>query len=208
MEMLTNNRRKGNLGDLANFVLQGRLATIAHVHGEKYELPVAIRMVGEELASADHNESSPEFGVIVEGTPRNLQPFLRDEVYRFAAEALRNAFRHAAAKNVEVEIRYDKKYFRVRVRDDGQGIDPENLRGDGREGHYGLHGMRERAKVVDGKLTIWTGQDIGTEVELIIPAPRAKSTRRFWYFGSPVTDRGGAQKRGGGGWRPEGGGNT
>ena len=96
---------------------------------EKNDLAVAIRTVGEELASAETNQSSPNFNVVVEGTSRNLHPILRDEVYRLAAEALRNAFRHAAAQNVEVEIRYDEKYFRLRVRDDGKGI---RLRGASR----------------------------------------------------------------------------
>ena len=152
---------------------------------EKNDLAVAIRTVGEELASAETNELSPNFKVVVEGMSRNLHPILRDEVYRLAAEALRNAFRHAAAQNVEVEIRYDEKYFRLRVRDDGKGIHTEVLRGHGPEGHYGLHGMRERAKLVGGKLTIWTELNIGTEIELNIPGARAyvKSTRPFWYFG-------------------------
>ena len=152
---------------------------------EKNDLAVAIRTVGEELAFAESNQPSPNFKVVVEGTPRNLHPILRDEAYRLAVEALRNAFRHAAAQNLEVEIRYDENYFRLRVRDDGKGIGDEALRGDGREGHYGLHGMKERAKLVGGKLTIWSEVDSGTEIELIIPASRAyeKSTRRFWYFG-------------------------
>jgi len=152
---------------------------------EKNDLALAIRTVGEELASAETNHSSPNFKVVVEGTSRNLHPILRDEVYRVAAEALRNAFRHAAAQNVEAEIHYDEKYFRLRVRDDGKGIGSEVLRGDGREGHYGLHGMKERAKIVGGKLTIWSEVDGGTEIELIIPASRAyaKPTRGFWQFG-------------------------
>ena len=152
---------------------------------EKNDLAVAIRTVGEELASAETDQSSPNFTVVVEGTSRNLHPILRDEAYRLAVEALRNAFRHAAAQNLEVEIRYDENYFRLRVRDDGKGIGEEVLRGDGRKGHYGLYGMKERAKLVGGKLTIWSEVDSGTEIELIIPASRAygKSTRRFWYFG-------------------------
>ena len=152
---------------------------------EKNDLALAIRTVGEELASAETNHSFPNFKVVVEGTSRNLHPILRDEVYRLAAEALRNAFRHAAAQNVEVEIRYDEKSFRLRVRDDGKGIGTEVLRADGREGHYGLHGMRERAKLVGGKLTIWSEENGGTEIELIIPASRAyaKATRGFWHFG-------------------------
>ncbi len=152
---------------------------------EKDDLAVAIKTIGEELAAAEKHQTAIPFQVLVEGTPQNLHPILRDEVYRLAAEALRNAFRHAAARHVEVEIRYHEKYFRLRVRDDGKGIQPEVLRGDGRERHYGLHGMRERAKLAGGELTIWSEVDSGTEIELIIAASRAyvKPTRRFWYFG-------------------------
>jgi nitrate/nitrite-specific signal transduction histidine kinase len=64
----------------------------------------------------------------------------------------------------------------VRVRDDGKGIDPEVLRAEGREGHFGLRGMRERAKLAGGKLTVWSGLATGTEVELSIPAPHAYSS--------------------------------
>jgi signal transduction histidine kinase len=150
---------------------------------EKSDLALAIRTIGEELTSAE--QSFPNFNLVVEGISRNLHPILPDEIYRLATEALRNAFRHAAAQNIEVEIRYDAKYFRLRVRDDGKGIDPEVLRGDGREGHYGLPGMRERAKLVGGKLAIWTELDGGTEIEVNIPGARVyvKSTRPFWYFG-------------------------
>ena len=151
---------------------------------EKNDLGVAIRTIGEELSSVETNHSAPKFEVVVEGTPRNLRPFLRDEVYRLVAEALRNAFRHAQARRIEVELRYDEKDFTVRVRDNGRGINREVLSGSGREGHYGLHGMRERAKLVGGVLEIWSEVDSGTEVELSIPASRAytKSPRRFWFF--------------------------
>jgi len=156
-----------------------RLSTV-----EKNDLAVAIRGVAEELASTDTHQSAPAFQVVVEGTPRNLHPILRDEVYRIAVEALRNAFRHAQAQQIEVELRYDERDFRLRVRDDGKGIHRDVLGGDGREGHFGLHGMRERAKLVGGDLTIWSEVDSGTEVELSIPASRAytKSLRRFWLF--------------------------
>src|SRR5215469_2773355 len=156
-----------------------RLSTV-----EKNDLAVAIRAVGEELAAAN-NKSAEAFQVVVEGTPRNLHPILRDEVYRIAVEALRNSFRHAAAKSIEVEIRYDAKYLRLRVRDDGIGIQPEVLKGDGREGHYGLPGMRERAKLMGGKLTIWSEMEGGTEIELMLPGLRAyeRSTQRFWGLG-------------------------
>ena len=144
---------------------------------------MAIRTIGEELAADETNQSFAVFQVEVEGTPRNLQPILRDEVYRLAGEALRNAFWHAQARRIEVEIRYDEKQFRLRVRDDGKGIDPKVLGEEGREGHYGLHGMRERAKLVGGKVAVWSKRYSGTEVELTIPASIAYATatrRHSW----------------------------
>jgi signal transduction histidine kinase len=69
-----------------------------------------------------------------------------------------------------VEIHYDKWLFRLRVRDDGKGIDPKVLRAGGRTGHHGLPGMHERAKLVGGKPAVWSELDSGTEMELTIPA--------------------------------------
>jgi len=110
------------------------------------------------------------FDVAVEGASRDLNPILRDDVYRIAGEAMRNALEHAQARRVEVEVHYDKHGLRLRVRDDGKGIDPEILRNQGRSGHFGVQGMRERAKLVGGRLEIWSELDSGTEVELSIPA--------------------------------------
>jgi signal transduction histidine kinase/streptogramin lyase len=120
---------------------------------ERNDLAFAIKTLGGELAAADSRPDRPEFGVQVEGTPRNLHPILRDEVYRMAREAIRNAFRHADARQIEVEIHYDDRQIRLRVRDDGKGINPKLLSDDGRKGHFGLRGMRERAKLIGGKLT-------------------------------------------------------
>jgi len=86
---------------------------------------------------------------------------------------MRNAFHHSGAKQIEVEIHYDDRRLRMRVRDDGKGIDPKLISEDGREGHFGLRGMRERAKLIGGKLTVWSELDAGTEVELRIAAARA-----------------------------------
>jgi signal transduction histidine kinase/ligand-binding sensor domain-containing protein len=150
---------------------------------ETNDLVSAVRILGEELGAADTNQNSAVFEVEVEGAPRNLHPILRDEVYRIAAEALRNAFRHAQAQRIEVEILYGERWLRLRVRDDGKGIDPRFLSGNGRAGHYGLHGMRERARLVGGKLAVWSKLDSGTEVELSIPASTAYATssrRRSW----------------------------
>ena len=150
---------------------------------ERNDLALAIKTLGGELAAADSRPHRPGFGVQVEGTPRNLHPILRDEVYRIAGEAMRNAFRYADAKQIEVEIHYDERQIRLRVRDDGKGINPKFLSDDGREGHFGLRGMRERAKLIGGKLTVWSELDSGTEVELSIPASRvymAPTGQRSW----------------------------
>ena len=149
---------------------------------EKNDLAQAISALGEELATDSSNQPSARFHVSIEGEPRELHPILRDEVYRIAAEALRNAFRHAHAQQIEVEICYDNQELRLRVRDNGQGFDPAFFASQGREGHYGLPGMRERAKIAGGKLTIWSQVGAGTEVELQIPAGTAyaKNSRRSW----------------------------
>jgi ligand-binding sensor domain-containing protein/signal transduction histidine kinase len=148
------------------------------------DLALAISTLGEALASAETNPHAAQLEVEVEGTPQSLHPILRDEVYRIAGEAVRNAFKHARAQRIEVEIRYDDRQLRVRVRDDGKGIDPNYLIDDERPGHYGLRGMRERAKLLGGKLAVWSELDSGTEVELRIPASRAYETpagrRRSW----------------------------
>jgi signal transduction histidine kinase len=137
------------------------------------DLARAITTLGEELAADQTGQNCPDFRVTMEGASRDLVPLVRDEVYRIASEALRNAFRHAQARRIEVEILYARRQLRLWVSDNGKGIDPKVLAEGGREGHYGLAGLNERAKVVGGKLAIWSKSDSGTEVELTIPASLA-----------------------------------
>jgi PAS domain S-box-containing protein len=134
------------------------------------DLAQGITTFGEGLAS---DAGSPEFRVSAEGKPRDLPPLVRDEVYRIASEGLRNAFRHADARRVEVAIHYDDREFRLRVRDFGKGIEPKILEAGARVGHHGMQGMRERARLAGGKLTVWSELDSGTEIELTIPAALA-----------------------------------
>ena len=74
---------------------------------ERNDLALAISTLGEEFENDSSNHRPATFRVSVEGQARDLHPILRDEIYKIAAEALRNAFHHAQAKQVEVEIRYD-----------------------------------------------------------------------------------------------------
>jgi signal transduction histidine kinase/ligand-binding sensor domain-containing protein len=147
------------------------------------DLALAISTLGDELATDSARDHAVAFRVAIEGEARNLHPILRDDVYKIAAEALRNAFRHSQARQIEVEIRYDTQQFRLRVRDDGKGVDRAILSSQGSEGHYGLPGMRERATLVGGKLVVWSEVDAGTEVELRVPASSAYATaeRSSWF---------------------------
>jgi signal transduction histidine kinase/ligand-binding sensor domain-containing protein len=152
---------------------------------ERNDLAQAITTLGRELAAEASSHTSVGLQVDVGGTPRTLHSIVRDEIYRIASEALRNAFRHAEAKQIEVELRYDERQLRLRIRDDGRGIDPNFLTAEGRAGHFGLHGMRERAKLIGGKLSVWTAPGSGTEIELSVPAVHAYvasfASWRSWF---------------------------
>jgi signal transduction histidine kinase len=130
-----------------------------------------INATGQDLANSrigDHD--SPAFGLTVEGQQRPLDPVIRDEVHHIASEVLRNAFRHAQARRIEAEILYDEGQLRLRVRDDGKGVDPKVLQEGSRPGHWGLPGVRERAQQIGAKLDLWSQAEAGTEVQLTVPA--------------------------------------
>ncbi len=132
------------------------------------DLAEAITALGEELGSRDGSSNSAKLHLEVDGKPQELHPILRDDVYRIAREALRNAFYHAQASKIEAEITYSERLLRLRIRDNGTGIDP-NVVDTGREGHWGLQGMRERAQQIGAQLEIWSQAGAGTEVDLSIP---------------------------------------
>jgi signal transduction histidine kinase/ligand-binding sensor domain-containing protein len=129
------------------------------------ELERAFAGVPQELAMA----TQASYRVRVGGRPRPLKAIVRDEIYRIGREGLVNAFRHADASDVEIEIDYGTRELRVCVRDDGRGIDPAVMQ-SGVDGHWGIPGMRERAQRIGGTLTIRSRAGAGTEVELRVAA--------------------------------------
>jgi signal transduction histidine kinase len=138
-----------------------------------------LKVVGDELAaSQEQNGQVPTFGVIIEGKQQPLSLTLQDEVYKISREVIRNAFKHAAASRIEVEIRYDYDQLRLRIRDDGKGIDPKILNDGGQSGHWGIHGLRERAQRIGSHLDFWSEAGAGTEVQLTLPAAVAYEKRR------------------------------
>jgi signal transduction histidine kinase len=145
-----------------------------------------LTILAEEFAASTGNHAPATFRLLVEGRPRVLDGILRDEIYRIAREALGNAFRHAQAQKIEAEITYGDRQFLLRIRDDGNGIDPSVVARGSRAGHWGLAGMRERAKTFGGQLEVWGQQGAGTEVELTIPSSIAYGLSsvgsKFWLL--------------------------
>jgi signal transduction histidine kinase len=144
-------------------------------------LPAAFERVAEETPQG----ADATFKTVVEGRVRELHPMVREECYWIGREAIVNALTHSHGRKVEVEITYDPRQFRLRVRDDGRGIDPKILEEGGRSDHWGLQGMRERAQKIGGQLKLWSRPETGTEVELIIPRASAYQTahdksKKFW----------------------------
>jgi PAS domain S-box-containing protein len=137
---------------------------------ELVDLAHLLTAIGEELVEAHTNIDPPTFSVTVEGDRRTLAPMLQDEIYRIGREILRNAFRHSGARHIDAEILYDEQLLRLRIRDDGKGIEPQVLEDGGRAGHWGLIGIRERAKRLAAQLHFWSEAGAGTEVQLTVPA--------------------------------------
>jgi signal transduction histidine kinase/ligand-binding sensor domain-containing protein len=134
------------------------------------DLVIAIMTVGEGLASDHVGPGAPRFRTYVGGQPRDLTPLVADEVYRVAVESLRNAFKHARASLIELEVQYEERELRLWVRDDGRGLDNTLVGDGGRPGHYGLASMQERAALIRGQLALSSRPGSGTEVELTVPA--------------------------------------
>jgi len=142
------------------------------------DLPELLTATGSELAGLQKiNDNSPTFAMTVEGERKRLSPIIQEEVYQVARELFRNAFRHAEARRIEADIRYDDRVLRLRIRDNGKGIDLKALQ-QGGNGHWGLRGARERAERIGAQLDFWSEAGAGTEVQLTVPATIAYAGSR------------------------------
>jgi len=163
--------------DYADQVLaegRDRICSLRTGAGIGVDLPTAFQRFAEE--------SSPDrmttFETVVQGSVRELHPMVREESYSVGREAIINAFKHSESRNIEVELIYDSREFRLRIRDDGRGIDPHILENGGRAEHWGLRGMRERANRIGAQLELWSRPLAGTEVGLTVPAATAYRSPR------------------------------
>lgn len=159
----------GQVVDESRNTLRGLRSSIQSAHDLKHSLS----RIPEELGSR-----GVDFRVVVEGASLPLRPAIRDDVYSIGKEALLNALRHSGASNIEVHLQYETDELLVHVQDNGAGIDPQVVH-FGRDGHWGLVGMRERAERIGAKLRVLSRMGGGTEVELRVPSEIAFEHRRF-----------------------------
>ena len=151
-----------------------------------------LQTILRELADDAEFEPPVPIRAVVEGQPHEIQSLVLNEIRRIAGEALFNIARHARATAVDTVTTFGEHEFRLLIRDDGAGIDDEILARGGKQDHFGLVGMRERAERIGGTLTIDSRHGKGTDVLLALPARRAyerrvpvwKRKRLFWRAGA------------------------
>ncbi|WP_299016979.1 sensor histidine kinase [uncultured Caulobacter sp.] len=156
------------------------------------DLLTTLRDVADAMRAGD----SAEVVTMAVGRPIDLHPLVADEVERIVVEALFNAHRHARASLIEVIVTYESERLRINVRDNGVGIDPAVLEVGGRDGHFGLAGMRERARKIRASLTVRGRPEGGTDVELVAPGAVAYARRRIGWPSWLVGPRRGLAKGG------------
>jgi len=120
-----------------------------------------------------------EFSVSTHGRELPVIPIVADELFKVGREAISNAFRHAQASSIRVELDYKDRELTLLIRDNGQGVDERILLEGKKGGHWGLPGMRERVAQLKGNVRFESRQGIGTTVEVTIPANRAYRRNRF-----------------------------
>jgi signal transduction histidine kinase len=146
------------------------------------DLAQALAAAGDQFTK----QHPAQFRVSVQGAPRDLHPIVREEGFLIGREALANAFNHSTAANIEAEVTYGEHALHIRIRDDGRGISEAVLDAGGRPGHFGLLGMRERAKQLGAGIEVWSKPGAGTEIDLRVPAEVAyrssQPATRGWRF--------------------------
>jgi signal transduction histidine kinase/ligand-binding sensor domain-containing protein len=135
----------------------------------EFDVEAMIRRAAVELFS----DATTRFSVVRTGNPKSLRAGCAEEVYHIAREALTNVRQHAHATAVEVELEYARDRLRLSIRDDGCGMDPQAVAEESSPGHFGIMGMRERARQLDAKIVILSREAAGTEIELVVPAAAA-----------------------------------
>lgn len=165
-------RFEGILAQVDDVISEGRARVLDLRGADQPSTELAYQL--NSYGSSFQQRSSAAFKTSVVGEPLALNPVTADEILIIGREAINNCFTHGDAKHIEVELIYDEKSLALRVRDDGKGMDAETAQ-SGRAGHWGIVGMRERAKSLGATLNIWSRAGSGTEIELTVRAATAYS---------------------------------
>jgi ligand-binding sensor domain-containing protein/signal transduction histidine kinase len=121
--------------------------------------------------------------IVIKGVTRPLHSEIYEEICRIGRESILNIFQHAQADTIRISIQYSARELQLKFCDNGRGMDAQIL-SSGRDGHWGIAGMRERAAKIGGKLQISSRATEGTEVELTIPghiAYNEPSVQQLWH---------------------------
>jgi signal transduction histidine kinase len=141
------------------------------------DLLATLQKLGTELSI----DESSRFRLITEGRFRPLHVVVHEELAWIGHEGLLNAFAHAKAEKIVVEIAYHRNELRLQIRDNGVGLPNEVIRSGAREGHFGLIGIRERAERIRSKVTVRSKAGAGTELTVIVPAAVAYTDKRWFW---------------------------
>ncbi len=145
-----------NLEEARRSVLDLRAAPLEGRH---------LYQVLQDLLATPNPQQSVQIHFEVHGQEPPLPPRIAVGLFRIAQEAIHNVYKHAQANVLRVELRFLADTIQLIIQDDGQGFDVEHIP----QGHFGLIGMNERAKLLGGKLAICSEPTIGTTLRVTIP---------------------------------------
>ncbi|MFS8084011.1 MAG: two-component regulator propeller domain-containing protein, partial [Acidobacteriota bacterium] len=131
---------------------------------DKNDLPAALSDTARRLTA----DTGVQAKVEVSGTFRPLSQLIEGNLLRIGQEAINNAVRHAQARNILVNLKFDARRVQLSVRDDGHGFDYQELK-NGDAKHFGLVSMQERAVRLGGTLKVDSRIEKGTEVLADVP---------------------------------------
>jgi signal transduction histidine kinase/ligand-binding sensor domain-containing protein len=149
-------------------VLEGRerILMMRRTDAQPVDLVESLTVIGNEASAG----KVPAFEVKVAGDPRTLTAHATEQLLDIAREAVRNAYKHAGANRIAVTLEYRKRALAMCIADDGRGFDPARAEGQPQSRHFGLTGMRERARQLGAQFRVQSDARTGTRIEVIVPA--------------------------------------
>ncbi|MBB3220542.1 sensor histidine kinase [Pseudoduganella umbonata] len=159
-------------------ILEQAGKVMAHGRDELLDLRSPLAQQDDLVQSLDEfgrslaEDLGPGFKLTVTGAAKPINATARHEIHGIGREALFNAYRHAQAGHVDIDIVHGPRHFCMVVRDNGIGIPEDVLRNSGRKGHWGLAGMQERAAAMGGTIELQRRHPAGTQVSVRLPARR------------------------------------